>query len=162
MHAVPPYEIVSGNPRDGVATHDTSRRHKATFQYLTCNTVAGRVQSRSSRPPLPGVNGSNTGKCSESTGDNSRSRLQLVLQEETNQTREAHNLTTSIQPVTCTDIHYVLCSENFDDIVLINLLDIDFCSLDTGYKVPTRSEICNAYFKATKRICKTSTCKQLT
>ena len=160
-HAVPPYEIISGNTGDGTATHDTRRGHQATFQHPTYNTVVGRAQNKSIKSSSPGADGSNTKKCSESTGDHSRSRFQLVLQEETNQMRQACNLTTSSKPSTCKDIHYILCSENFDDIVLINPIDIDYCSLTTGYKVPTKSKVCNAYFKATKRICKTSTCKWL-
>ena len=159
-HTVPPYEIISGNPGDGTATHDTSRGHKATFQHPTCNTVVRRAQNKSIESSFPRADGSNTGKCSESTGDHSRSRFQPVLQE-TNQTWQACSLTTSSKLITCKDIHYILCSENFDDIVLINPLDIDFCSLATGYKVPTKSEVCNAYFKATRRICKTSICKWL-
>ena len=160
-YAVPPYEIISGDTGDGTATHDTRRGHQATLQHLTCNTVVGRVQNKLIESSSPGTDRSNTRKCSESTGDHSRSRFQLVLQEETNQTWQVCNLTTSSKPSTCKDIHYVLCSENFDDIVLINPIDIDYCSLTMGYKVPTKSEVRNAYFKATKRICKTSTCKRL-
>ena len=115
-HAVPP-EIISGNTGDGTATHDTRRGHQATFQHLTCNTVVGRTQTKSVESSLPGADGSNTGKCSESTGDHSRPRFQPVLQEETNQTWQVCNLMISSKPFTCKDIHYVLCSENFDDIV---------------------------------------------
>ena len=63
---------------------------------------------------------------------------------------------TSTPAVTLTDIHYVLCSENFDDIVLVNPVDIDCCSLDKGYKVPTRMEIRNAYFKKSNKLVKPS------
>ena len=157
-HAVSP-KIISGNTGDGIATHDTRRGHQATFQHMTCDTVVGRTQNKSVESSPPGANGSNTGKCSKSTGDHSRPRFQSVLQKETNQMWQACNLMTFSKPSTCKDIHYVLCSENFDDIVLINPIDIDYCSLTMGYKVPTKSEVHNAYFKANKRSRKNSTCK---
>ena len=161
-HTVPPYEIISGNTGDGTATHDTRRGHQATFQHPTCNTVVGRAQNKSIESSSPGADGSNTGKCSKSTGDHSRSRFQTgTTRRNKSDAWQVCNLTTSSKPSTCKGIHYVLCSENFDDIVLINPIDIDYCSLTTGYKVPTKSEVRNAYFKATKRIHKTSTCKWL-
>ena len=83
-HAVPPYEIISGNTGDGTATHDTRRGCQAIFQHLTHNTVVGRAQNKSIKSFSPGADRSNTGKCSESTGDHSRSGFQPILQEETN------------------------------------------------------------------------------
>ena len=47
-------------------------------------------------------------------------------------------------------INYVLCSIHFDDVVIVNPTDIDHCSIEEGYTVPSRKEICNAYFKQTK------------
>ena len=34
-HIISPHKIICGNPGDGVAANDTSRRHKDTTQYST-------------------------------------------------------------------------------------------------------------------------------
>ena len=51
----------------------------------------------------------------------------------------------------CVVINYVLCSPNFEDIVIIHPIDIDTCEIDKNYMTPTKNEICNAYFKQLKR-----------
>ena len=60
----------------------------------------------------------------------------------------------------CATINYVLCSPHFDDIVMINPIDIDNCNINdinSNYTVPSKNEICNAYFKQLKHISKTGT-----
>ena len=50
----------------------------------------------------------------------------------------------------CATINYVLCSSDFVDIVVIHPIDIDECDINvnsSNYTLPTKSEICNAYFK---------------
>ena len=62
--------------------------------------------------------------------------------------------------ICCTTINYVLCSTHFDDIVIINPIDIDNCDtndINGNYTVPSKNEICNAYFKQLKHISKTET-----
>ena len=51
----------------------------------------------------------------------------------------------------CTTINYVLCSPNFEDIVVIHPIDIDMCKIEECYTEPTRNEVRNAYFKQLKR-----------
>ena len=54
----------------------------------------------------------------------------------------------------CTTINYVLCSSNFEDIVIIHPLNIDECHININnenYTSPTKNEIRNAYFKQLKR-----------
>ena len=54
----------------------------------------------------------------------------------------------------CTTINYVLCSSNFEDIVIIHPIDIDKCDINVyneNYRMPTKNEIRNAYFKQLKR-----------
>ena len=44
----------------------------------------------------------------------------------------------------CTTIYYVLCSSNFEDIVLIHPIDIDKCDINVNnenYMSPTKNEI---------------------
>ena len=50
----------------------------------------------------------------------------------------------------CVVINYVLCSPNFEDIVIIHPIDIDTCEIDNNYMTPTKNEIRNAYFKQLK------------
>ena len=54
----------------------------------------------------------------------------------------------------CATINYVLCSSNFEDIVIIHPIDIDECDINVNndhYTSPTKNEIRNAYFKHLKR-----------
>ena len=54
----------------------------------------------------------------------------------------------------CATINYVLCSSNFEDIVIIHPIDIDKCDINVNnenYTSPTKNEIRNAYFKQLKR-----------
>ena len=54
----------------------------------------------------------------------------------------------------CATINYVLCSSNFEDIVIIHPIDIDKCDINVyneNYTTPTKNEICNAYFKQLQR-----------
>ena len=51
----------------------------------------------------------------------------------------------------CVVINYVLCSSNFEDIVIIHPINIDTCEINKNYILPTRNEIRNAYFKQLKR-----------
>ena len=53
----------------------------------------------------------------------------------------------------CATINYVLCSSNFEDIIIIHPIDIDECDTNVdsdNYTSPTKNEICNAYFKQLK------------
>ena len=46
----------------------------------------------------------------------------------------------------CVTINYVLCSSNFEDIIIIHPIDIDECDTNVNndnYTLPTRNEICN-------------------
>ena len=54
----------------------------------------------------------------------------------------------------CATINYILCSSNFEDIVIIHPIDIDECDINVNndnYTSPTKNEICNAYFKQLKQ-----------
>ena len=54
----------------------------------------------------------------------------------------------------CATIYCVLCSSNFDDIVIIHPINIDKCDItvnNENYTLPTKNEIHNAYFKQLKR-----------
>ena len=54
----------------------------------------------------------------------------------------------------CTTINYVLCSSNFEDIVIIHPIDIDKCDIkvyNEKYMMPTKNEIHNTYFKQLKQ-----------
>ena len=54
----------------------------------------------------------------------------------------------------CATINYVLCSSNFEDIVIIHPIDIDECDINVkndNYTSPTKNEIHIAYFKQLKR-----------
>ena len=44
-------------------------------------------------------------------------------------------------------IHYLLCSPNFQDIVIIHPADIDSCTITSNYKIPSLNEIRNSYFR---------------
>ena len=53
----------------------------------------------------------------------------------------------------CVTINYVLCSSNFEDIVIIHPIDIGECDTNVdsdNYTSPTKNEIRNAYFKQLK------------
>ena len=50
----------------------------------------------------------------------------------------------------CTIMNYVLCSSNFEDIVIIHPIGIDKCDINENYMTPTKNEIRNAYFKQLK------------
>ena len=54
----------------------------------------------------------------------------------------------------CATINYVLCSSNFEDIVIIHPINIDKYDINVNnenYTSPTKNEIRNAYFKQLKR-----------
>ena len=54
----------------------------------------------------------------------------------------------------CATINYVLCSSNFEDIIVIHPIDIDECDINvnnSNYISPTKNEIHNAYFKQLKQ-----------
>ena len=54
----------------------------------------------------------------------------------------------------CVTINYVLCSSNFEDIIVIHPIDIDECDINVNngnYTSPTKNEIRNAYFKQFKQ-----------
>ena len=62
----------------------------------------------------------------------------------------------------CATINYVLCSSNFEDIIVIHPIDIDECDINvnnSNYTSPTKNEICNAYFKQLKRSSKSKMSK---
>ena len=53
----------------------------------------------------------------------------------------------------CLTINYVLCSSNFEDIIIIHPIDIDESDTNVNndnYTLPTKNEIRNAYFKPLK------------
>ena len=60
-------------------------------------------------------------------------------------------------PVTNGTIHYILCSNNFDDVVVIHLENINKCIINNDYVVPSKKEIRNAYFKHSKKSLKVET-----
>ena len=47
-------------------------------------------------------------------------------------------------------INYALCFAHFDDVVLINPINIDSCNIEDNYIAPSKCEIRNAYFKQVK------------
>ena len=51
----------------------------------------------------------------------------------------------------CIVINYVLCSPNFEDIVIKHPNNIDTCEIEKNYMTPTKNEVHNAYFKQRKR-----------
>ena len=51
----------------------------------------------------------------------------------------------------CALINYVLCSSNFEDIIIIHPIDIDKCNINENYTTPTKNETRNAYFKQLKQ-----------
>ena len=44
-------------------------------------------------------------------------------------------------------INYVLCSSNFQDLVVIHPPDINNCAITSNYKMPSLSQVRNSYFK---------------
>ena len=49
------------------------------------------------------------------------------------------------------ELHYVLCSTCFDDVVVISPPNIDHCDLKDNYQIPQRNQIRNMYFKVTRK-----------
>ena len=84
----------------------------------------------------------------------SKSKLRKVLQKEEKPPGQA-----TAQPAinghfnghgTTTHLQYVLCSSHFNDIVIIHPPNIDSCSLNENYQVPSFKEVRNLYFKTLK------------
>ena len=53
----------------------------------------------------------------------------------------------------CATIHYVLCSSDFTDVVVIHPIDIDESEINvntSNYTLPTKNEIRNAYLMQLK------------
>ena len=44
-------------------------------------------------------------------------------------------------------INYVLCSSNFQDLVVIHPPDINNCAITSNYKMPSLNQVRNSYFK---------------
>ena len=103
---------------------------------------------------------SHSGQCGQGPRVCSQTELRSVLRKEKTEDQKkrdtTHPLTGSrimMDQEHCVTINYVLCSSNFEDIVIIHPINIDECDTNVNndnYTSPTKNEICNAYFKQLK------------
>ena len=64
----------------------------------------------------------------------------------------------------CTTINYVLCSSNFEDIVVIHPINIDECDINVNNSnntLPNKNEIRNAYFKQLENKARKVKCEKI-
>ena len=143
-------QIFRGDPRNGIATYD------AHSTYSTENL--GNQGSRHEREiPSQRCSANHPRQCGKSPVVCSQVEFQSILPKEATKSQKkrdsAHPITSSqtmMDQKHCTLINYVLCSPNFEDIVIIHPIDIDTCKINKGYIIPTRNEVQNAYFKQLK------------
>ena len=149
-------QVFSSDPGGGTATDDTINHHQ---NDIPSNHSPSSQQIGTS---TKGCHMSHPRNCGQSSRVYRLTKLQPLLQEEAvknwqkgNANKPLASGSTGPAQSCCTTINYVLCSPHFEDVVIINPIDIDDCDINVGYTVPSRNEIHNSYFKQLKCTCKT-------
>ena len=136
--------LVSNNQRGRNATHGTARASLRTNQHerSTCN----RSTTENTRDPhvMANLGTSHSGLCGKSSEKYSRNQLREILQKEETEScsqRVSCTINTAHSNDKRVELHYVLCSPCFDDIVVISPPNIDSCNLTENYHVPQYNQI---------------------
>ena len=149
-------QVFSSDPGGGTATDDTIDYH----QVDTPSNQGPSIQRIGT--PTKGCHMSHPRNCGQSSRVYCRIKLRPLLQEEAVKNQQKSNANQPLASSSmghdrscCTTINYVLCSPHFEDVAIINPINIDDCDINVGYTVPSRNKIRNSYFKQLKCTCKT-------